>query len=606
MQSTALDAATFEHADRFKKSGAKDLRALQISIATLYREQPLSSTSAAYRRVESLLQKGSALCLLDGKPPSLPLIRQSTSAHLDLLRAITTGLSIMSLLYKIAGRTNYELAPLLDAPPIPLPHILRWVDYIHPMHIGHVTLYPDLGTDYMIPLCGTLSGILTSERDYAIQFVRDYPRVVTLTLDLWLNYPRYFRGEESRCVLLPQMISQAMSSLLLVMYRDPSLKDILTAELDCCTEDRTAHRVVRCMAKQTRFLVRAPVPPEHRPHTWGTHATLLRNMATYPTVLGASASRSTFEAMIAGARSCLDDAGTSKGLSTTEQAGDAICALMLNAHNLRNTINAVRAGVASLIAELRTKLGPLTFVTRLEGAVLDSLWSRDVLRAMKKRHGRDMHTLRGTKLADRLSLQWRLYSSLRKEKAWVRTIPCHNVNSVSHTGRVKPCACGYAFYCSTLCQREHWYTTHYARCDYKKGGDMSSTGTLTLKDIVFLTESTQATIARHEREVVSQLFARMPYAHDEHPYLVVDLSSDQSRHTDVDPFGCRIRVEVTNNTRSEVVLPDHVKSVAVEIEFNVGRRKHARDLPFSYMVEGLAGPRREGHGVGRLAICSGA
>ncbi|KAL1672445.1 hypothetical protein EV122DRAFT_283944 [Schizophyllum commune] len=143
----------------------------------------------------------------------------------------------MSLLYKIAGRTNYELAPLLDAPPIPLPHILRWLDYIHPMHIGHVALYPDLGTDYMIPLCGTLSGILTSERDYAIQFVRDYPRVVTLTLDLWLNYPRYFRGEESR--------------LLLVMYPDPSLKDILTAELDCCTEDRPAPRVVRCMAKQT-------------------------------------------------------------------------------------------------------------------------------------------------------------------------------------------------------------------------------------------------------------------------------------------------------------------------------------------------------------------
>ena len=82
-----------------------------------------------------------------------------------------------------------------------------------------------------------------------------------------------------------------MSSLLLVMYPDPSLKNILTAELDCCTEDRPAHRVVRCMAKQTRFLVHAPVPPEHRPHTWGTHATLLRNMATYPTVLGASASR---------------------------------------------------------------------------------------------------------------------------------------------------------------------------------------------------------------------------------------------------------------------------------------------------------------------------
>ena len=132
-----------------------------------------------------------------------------------------------------------------------------------------------------------------------------------------------------------------------------------------------------------------------------------------------------------------------------------------------------------------------------------------------------------------------------------------------------------------------------------------TTGTLRLKDIVFLTESTQATIARHEREVVSLLFARMPYAHDEHPYLVVDLSGDQSKHTDVDPYGCRVRVEVTDDIRSELVVPYPVKSVAVEIECNVGRRKLARNLSFSYMVEGLAGPRMDGHGFGRLAICSG-
>ncbi|TRM66461.1 hypothetical protein BD626DRAFT_425843 [Schizophyllum amplum] len=543
----------FMFAERFSRVGSSELKALHNALADLSVSTDALRTPLN-KKVKSIVGRGHALCLLEGDPP-FAATAQELSDNEECLRGVLTALGAVGIIY---NRRHGELATLIDKPPIPLDNLFSWIDFIHPIHRRTMPSHSS-GHNVVSAVSSLLSALLCCTNAYMAVFVQESPRVMLLTLDIWLHYPTYLRGAAGGHATAAVSISRAMLGLFIQVSDGLSLAVLITELMRLL--DGRPQRLLRYIAAQTRSLERLEISPD-APYVWDEHFAAALLVLTNPNFDGILVHRRSLQPIIANAQRCLSDFENPNYRGATESATRILCHLMTNTLDYRNTVRAVEAGVFDFMMKLRVRAKDLPSLIRLEGHIMDSFWLSSVLRAFYRRHKDildsplmdDVVPEYGKAVLPTFALRWNTYREVMKEsKEWKSLLPCGNRDMTRHGLEVNPCICGDIFYCSKLCQRDDWNAGHRGEC-CRANNVWGLQDVLTLEDSVFLIGRVQTAIACAADTLESRL-AALKLQPGEQPRIHVHMGGSPEG---ADEFGCLVCVEPARYPREDITVQIHL------------------------------------------------
>ncbi|KAL1754274.1 hypothetical protein FB107DRAFT_275940 [Schizophyllum commune] len=414
----------------------RDLTALDDALKTLDEEASRLKKRLAHQAIKSLLPRGFALRLLEeGPPPDLSRVQEHKDFD-EFLRTAVLSLIALAALCHHAAHLDSKYAPLLAHPPIALASLVRWAETFHPLRYGRIwhTKYGPINT--ISPTCAVLAGVLNIERDYIRSFVLANPRVITVTMDIWLHFPAHFHHDESFHAKSALLITNAMAMLIEMVAIDDDIHDVLIAEAVVLLAGHM-NRAPRLFKAQMGYFCR-----HHEACgglvVWAAYFRVVGAMIMLPGLSGLDVRSHFFRSVIHSIRCCLEYPKDEEMLAVIDCGIDILHDLMADARGLGNTARATSAQIVPFLMDLRATIGLRVSIIRVERQLLRAFWSPSILRLFH----RQMKLIRdgeGTQnwelpIAGVFDQQWDLYSESLREHSWKIDIPCSNKSAVSPVG----------------------------------------------------------------------------------------------------------------------------------------------------------------------------
>lgn len=477
-------------------------------------------------------------------------------------------------LHDIAKTAEPQCGFLLQKlPPGLWPSIVRWQEFMHPMH-------DRLRPSRAMPTPSNVIDCFTKPIDIVVrlkngilgeQALLENPRAGLLFLDYWLFFPQYVD-------LAPDAAAEPCATLVLYMFllmdrlQDATLKSLLVADLlRLCGGSATAFW--RLIGRQTAHLAQQPFVLAW-PMVWEKHFELAAHLASAPELQCPVMARPVFAAVVAAGRRCLTMDAWHEGAVQATRLLCTFCAISVDSRTL---VRAIDAGAIELVWEIG-RAGAGYDTSYFASHVASSLSLATVVRAAARRYGHILGFEEDPDWIDRgenVKLIRRAYHTHypdyyqgRKKKDWKSAMKCQNAQG-PHNKTVRICGCGEVFYCSGSCQRMHWDALHGALCSGNEPWRMN--GRVSLNDILYLTMHVRDCIRRSQAQLVG-LMAQKRLGPNQQFTITTDLSDPLAGQSgSVDMY------DIVPNSSREIVR--------VKVWFRVGGIRRLQSLPLTYRID---------------------
>ncbi|KAL1725913.1 hypothetical protein EV714DRAFT_277037 [Schizophyllum commune] len=413
----------------------RDLTALDDALKTLDEDASRHKKRLAHQAIKSLLRRGFALRLLEeGPPPDLSRVQEHEDFD-EFLRTAVLSLIALAALCHQAAHLDSKYAPLLARPPIALASLVQWAEVFHPSRYGRIWNTKYGFTNTISPTCAALAGVFNIERDYIQSFVLANPRVITVTMDIWFDFPAHFRQHEILHAHSSQLLTNAMAMLIEMVAVNDDIRDVFIAEVVVLLGGRM-HRAPRHFRAQMGYLCR-----HHQAcggfDVWAGYFRVVGAMVMLLGLSGLDVRPCFFDSVIQSIQRCLEYPHGEALLAVVDCGVEILHDLMADARGLGNTARAIRAQIVPFLMHLRATIGLRVSIIRVERQLLRAFWSPSILRLfhrqMKAIRDANHRRERELPIAAAFDQLWELYSEARREHSWKFGIPCSNRSAVSST-----------------------------------------------------------------------------------------------------------------------------------------------------------------------------
>lgn len=501
------------------KLAMQEIARLHAELKAMVENESSTARQRAFSKAKTILARNRAFSLMQNEPPEP---NQGDARDNAMVCITVTTFGTLALWFEVASRPEY--ASLAKNLPVPLDLLLRWVDFVHPIH-GRTTQpkYLTGNHEQVITCVGAL--LLSMARKKVVPFVRvagASAHDVHLILDLWLHYPRHMADAESGHSETSGTLLLTMIEMVEGLVNDEVRYTAFVSGLRRAGQRRGDHgrHVLRSIAEQTVFLQNFSMPSLEWRWVWELHFKVAALVTQLPFFYGVRIPRQVFRRIFGGVRYCLeygeDADGDSEMEHAVESAANFLTGLLTNTNQSISLARAIEVGLYGLVEDVKHVYGSDTpYVGYIENHLLNGLSIFTVLRAFFRQYGssfllddlcdEDEEGLSDNFLKFRYSfrIQWRTYTYLTETRPWKRLIACSNTHSdAQHELEVRPCPCGEAFYCSRRCQRAHWHAEHRAVCCHTNGL-WGLQGAINLNDALFLIITANRIITGKRAEIES-------------------------------------------------------------------------------------------------------